>query len=96
MQAAPPATGATVPAHSIPRRQREIRPAPRRTVGRKVMVNAMLTATCPHCRSIEFRSVGTQSVVEKAFLWLLQPCRCDFCGHHFFIFRWQVPLGGTT
>jgi hypothetical protein len=28
--------------------------------------------------------------METAFRWLLQPCRCALCGHHFFLFRWQT------
>ena len=47
---------------------------------------------CPYCKSIEFRSVGVRSEFERVFLWLRQPYRCDLCGHHFFLFRWQVPV----
>lgn len=43
---------------------------------------------CPHCRSIEFRTVDVRNGFEKALQWLLQPCRCELCGHHFFLFRW--------
>jgi hypothetical protein len=47
---------------------------------------------CTHCKSIDFRSVGTRNALEKAFLWLRLPYRCELCGHHFFLFRWQTPL----
>jgi hypothetical protein len=50
---------------------------------------------CPHCRSIDFRSVSARNAIERAFLWLLQPCRCGLCGHHFFLFRWQTLVGDT-
>ena len=56
----------------------------------------MFSTCCPHCGSIEFRSVGARNFFEGSVLWLLQPCRCSFCGHHFFLFRWQVPIGGTA
>lgn len=46
-------------------------------------------ATCPHCSSIEFRDVGVRNALERAIHWLLLPYRCDFCGHHFFLFRWR-------
>ena len=51
----------------------------------------LFSKTCPYCRSIDFRSVGVRNELEKAFRWLLQPFRCSLCGHHFFLFRWQVP-----
>ena len=54
----------------------------------------LFSKRCPHCRSIEFRSVGARNAFETAFEWLLQPCRCSLCGRHFFLFRWQVPIGG--
>jgi hypothetical protein len=67
------------------------------------MANTMMRITrglfstrCPHCRSIEFRSVGDRNFIERAFHWLLQPCRCAFCGRHFFLFRWQVAIGGAV
>jgi len=47
------------------------------------------SARCPHCRSIELRSVGMRNALERAFHWLLQPYRCCLCGRHFFLFRWQ-------
>jgi transposase-like protein len=53
---------------------------------------ALLSARCPHCRSIELRSVGVRNAMEKAFLWLLQPYRCCLCGRHFFLFRWQAAM----
>jgi len=59
------------------------------------MIRAMLalfSKCCPHCRSIEFRIVGTRNGFEKALQGILQPCRCCLCGHHFFRLRWQTPL----
>jgi hypothetical protein len=56
----------------------------------------MLSGNCPHCRSVDFRSVGFRNAVEKAFHWLLMPYRCALCGHHFFLFRWQAPATETT
>ncbi len=58
--------------------------------------DGLFSTHCPHCGSIEFRAVGTRNAVERAFLWLLQPCRCSLCGHHFFLFRWHAPLEGAT
>jgi transposase-like protein len=52
----------------------------------------LFSARCPHCRSVEFRSVGVRNSVEQAFRWLLQPYRCSLCGHHLFLFRWQTPV----
>jgi hypothetical protein len=60
-----------------------------RTVG-------LFSTSCPHCRSIDFRSADARNVAEKAFRWLLQPFWCSLCGHHFFLFRWQVPVEGTA
>jgi hypothetical protein len=34
--------------------------------------------------------------MERAIHWLLLPYRCDFCGRHFFLFRWQAPIEGTV
>jgi hypothetical protein len=42
------------------------------------------------------RKVGVRNAIEQAFFWLLQPCRCDFCGHHFFLFRWRSPVEGAA
>jgi transposase-like protein len=56
----------------------------------------LFATRCPHCRSIDFRSVDTRNGVEAAFHWLLQPYRCALCGHHFFLFRWQTLVGGTA
>ena len=36
--------------------------------------------------------IGMQNAIERALRWLLQPCRCDLCGHPFYLFRWQVPV----
>lgn len=54
-------------------------------------IGGVLSNRCPHCKSIEFRSVGVRNSMEGAFLWLLLPHRCDFCGRHFFLFRLLVP-----
>ena len=51
----------------------------------------LFSTRCPHCRSIEFRTVGARGVLEQAFLWLLQPYRCELCGHGFLLFRWPGP-----
>ncbi|MCX6594175.1 MAG: hypothetical protein NTZ56_21890 [Acidobacteria bacterium] len=51
---------------------------------------------CPFCRSIVFRRVGPRNGLEQALLWLLQPCRCELCGHHFFVVRWQAPIESTA
>lgn len=50
---------------------------------------SLFSNRCPHCGSIEFRSVGVRNVVEQALLWLLQPYRCSLCGHHFFLVRFR-------
>jgi transposase-like protein len=49
-----------------------------------------LTRACPHCKSIEFRSVGVRNAIESAIYWLFQPYRCELCGHHFFLIRWPA------
>ena len=51
---------------------------------------------CPHCKSIDFRGVGVRNFLEHAFHWMLNPYRCDFCGHHFFLLRWRAPAEGTA
>ena len=56
----------------------------------------LLSKRCPYCRSIEFRSVGIRNSMEGAISWLLQPLRCSLCGHHFFLFRWQVSVGDAA
>ncbi len=56
----------------------------------------LFSSACPYCRSIEFRGVGVRNSLEETFFWLLHPYRCDFCGHHFFLFRWTAPIGGTA
>ncbi len=53
----------------------------------------LFSTRCPHCRSIDYRSVGTRNAIERAVLWLIQPYRCSLCGHHFFLFRWQPLIG---
>jgi transposase-like protein len=52
----------------------------------------IFSTRCPHCKSILFRRVGFRNAIEQGFRWLLQPCRCALCGHHFFLFRWQIPV----
>lgn len=59
-------------------------------------LKSLFSTRCPHCGSIEYRSVGVRNVLEQAFLWLMQPCRCDFCGRHYFLFRWQLPISGPA
>lgn len=56
----------------------------------------LFSASCPYCRSIEFRGVGVRNALERAVYWLLLPYRCDLCGHHFFLLRWQAPAAGSV
>jgi len=56
----------------------------------------LVTAHCPHCKSIDFRAVDTQDAIERACLWLLQPYRCALCGRHFFLFRWRAPIADAV
>ena len=51
---------------------------------------------CRHCNSIDFRTVGARNRIEASLLWILQPCRCELCGHHFYITRWRTSLEGTA
>jgi len=63
------------------------------------MIRAMMglfSTRCPYCRSIDFRSVGARNAMERAFHWLLEPCRCGLCGHHFFLFRWHAFIEDTA
>jgi len=53
----------------------------------------MFNARCPHCKSIDFRSVGVRNAFEQALRWLLLPHRCGLCGQHFFLLKWLVPIG---
>jgi DNA-directed RNA polymerase subunit RPC12/RpoP len=55
----------------------------------------MFVAQCPHCRSIEFRKVGWRNSFERAIRFILLPYRCELCGHHFFLFRWQTLFTAT-
>jgi hypothetical protein len=48
----------------------------------------LFSRSCPYCRSIDFRKVGVRNSLEQAVYWLIQPYRCDLCGHHFFHVRW--------
>jgi hypothetical protein len=57
---------------------------------------ALFSTCCPYCRSIDFRSVDTRSAIEAAFQWLFRPYWCSLCGHRFFLFRWQIPVGGKA
>lgn len=59
-------------------------------------LTGLFSRQCPYCRSIEFRFVGIRNSTEEAFFWLLQPCRCELCGHHFFLVRWQLPVADTA
>ena len=59
------------------------------------MIRPLFSTRCPHCKSIDFRGVGVRNALESAVHWLLLPYRCDLCGHHFFLFRWQAPVEGT-
>lgn len=54
----------------------------------------MFSSHCPHCKSIEYRRVGIRNLVEQLFAGILWPCRCELCGRHFLMFRWQ--LRGTS
>lgn len=56
----------------------------------------LFTSRCPHCRSIDFRAVGTRNAMEAAFHWLLQPCHCDLCGQRFFLLRWRPVVVNTA
>jgi len=56
----------------------------------------MLSARCPHCRSIDFRGVGDRNPLEAALRWLFRPFRCELCGRHFLLLRWLAPAGGTA
>jgi predicted Zn-ribbon and HTH transcriptional regulator len=58
--------------------------------------NVRFSAHCPHCKSIEFRSVGVRNTIEKIVFWILRPCRCGLCGRHFFLFRWQTSAMETS
>jgi hypothetical protein len=51
---------------------------------------------CPHCKSIDYRSSDAKNPFETAVHWLLQPYWCALCGHRFFLFRWQLPVGGAA
>ena len=60
------------------------------------IVRRLFQGCCPYCSSIDFRSVDARNSIEEFFDWLLQPFRCGLCGHHFFLFRWQSPIGGEA
>jgi predicted Zn-ribbon and HTH transcriptional regulator len=56
----------------------------------------VLSARCPHCRSVDFRGVGVQNALERLLHFVLIPYRCSLCGHHFFLLRWRAPIAGTA
>jgi transposase-like protein len=56
----------------------------------------MMSANCPHCKSVDFRSVGTRNAIEQALNWIVVPFRCALCGHHFFLFRWLASAKEAT
>ena len=56
----------------------------------------LFRAQCPHCRSVDFRTVGTRNFIERTLDRLIQPCRCSLCGRHFLVFRWQVPVSAMA
>ncbi|MCX6596658.1 MAG: hypothetical protein NTV70_09860 [Acidobacteria bacterium] len=63
------------------------------------MISALVrlfSPRCPFCRSIVIRRVGVRNGFEQALFWLLQPYRCELCGHHFFLVRWQAPAESTA
>jgi predicted Zn-ribbon and HTH transcriptional regulator len=60
--------------------------------GKGITLNLRKSSRCPHCRSIDFRKVGSEGAMEVTLRWLLHPFRCDLCGHHFYLFPWQVPV----
>jgi DNA-directed RNA polymerase subunit RPC12/RpoP len=62
----------------------------------RLAITSLFAARCPHCSSIEFRSVGARNAVEAFVQWLLEPYRCALCGRHFFLFRWQAPIGNEA
>ena len=51
---------------------------------------------CPRCKSIDFRTVGTQNAFERAFRRFVQPCRCCLCGRHFYLIRRLAAIGETA
>lgn len=53
----------------------------------------MFSSHCPHCQSLDFRSVGVRNAIESAIHWLFRPYRCGLCGRHFFLLRWLAPIG---
>jgi hypothetical protein len=60
------------------------------------IISSLFSTHCPNCGSIEFRGVGVRNSWESFLRLLLLPYRCDFCGRHFFLFRWQAPIEGTS
>ena len=76
-----------------------IRAGGRRISGGSVMIAAasrFFCTRCPHCRSVDFRSVGVRNGLERALGWLLQPHRCSLCGRHVLLFRWQAAALGAA
>ncbi len=56
----------------------------------------LFSTCCPHCKSIDFRSVGTRNAFERTFQWLIQPYRCGLCGHHFCLIRRFAAIGNSA
>jgi hypothetical protein len=54
-------------------------------------IKDLLSAHCPHCKSIDFRVVGLRNSVEKLISFAFLPFRCGLCGQHFFMIRWLAP-----
>ena len=57
---------------------------------------SLLSAHCPHCKSIDFRSVDARNAIERAAYRLLRPYRCELCGQHFLLLRWLAPIQTTA
>jgi hypothetical protein len=56
----------------------------------------MFSASCPHCRSVDFRAVGVRNFLERAIHWIVLPYRCSLCGRHFYLYRWLNPAAGPA
>ena len=70
------------------------------SMGNRFMMHSVLgwffSNRCPRCKSIDFRTVGTQNTLERTFQWLVQPCRCCLCGRHFYLIRRLARIGETV
>ena len=60
------------------------------------MALSVFSASCPNCKSIEFRGVGFRNSLERAIRWIVLPYRCALCGRHFFLLRNRAPVAGTA